>query len=131
YFNSMLRLAELLLRGNSVIQNTVASGLFVTLFKTFDQGDFDNTSSTISFESSLFSDIRIILRKQLGSSESTYKQTGILGALALIKELGGASPIEDIDPSTIASSSYRPTNVTGSRKPKSKKLSQAIDLMSQ
>ncbi|KAI8854794.1 Fanconi anaemia protein FANCD2 [Chytridium lagenaria] len=199
YFNSMLRLAELLLRKGSVLESSVASSIFLSLFKTFDiqsrqmvlgslivhigtnaalqallslvrcepkllspftllikglldyvhhlsfeqmrmlyeifailaikQEDFETISRSISFESSLFSDMRIIVRKQLGNSEPKYKKTGILGALALVKVLGSVTVDEEINPNAVGSTSYRSATVSSSAAPRSPRLVQAIELM--
>ncbi|KAJ3199709.1 Fanconi anemia group D2 protein, partial [Entophlyctis luteolus] len=55
----------------------------------------DETESEITFESDLLNDMRIIIRKQLGSPDLKFKQMGVLGAVSLIKRLGAASETSD------------------------------------
>ncbi|KAJ3240211.1 Fanconi anemia group D2 protein [Chytriomyces hyalinus] len=50
-------------------------------------GDEDTSEDQITFESALLSDMRITIRKQLGSDDPKFKQMGVLGAVALIKRL--------------------------------------------
>ncbi|KAI9326873.1 Fanconi anemia protein FancD2 nuclease-domain-containing protein [Obelidium mucronatum] len=47
----------------------------------------ESSDAEITFESGLLSDMRIIVRKQLGSDDPKFKQMGVLGAIALIKRL--------------------------------------------
>ncbi|KAI8927201.1 Fanconi anaemia protein FancD2 nuclease-domain-containing protein [Entophlyctis helioformis] len=54
-----------------------------------DSESFDATlaDQVISFESSLLTDLHIVIRKQLGSVERKYKQIGVLGSVVLIQKL--------------------------------------------
>ncbi|KAI8609764.1 Fanconi anaemia protein FancD2 nuclease-domain-containing protein [Chytriomyces sp. MP71] len=58
----------------------------LALHKPIEAED-EASEAEITFESGLLSDMRIIIRKQLGSDDPKFKQMGVLGAMALIKRL--------------------------------------------
>ncbi|KAJ3413081.1 Fanconi anemia group D2 protein [Chytridiales sp. JEL 0842] len=96
--------------------------------------------STISFESSLYSDMRIIIKKQLGNERPKFKQMGVLGALSLIKRLG--APTDDVDSvltiggagsssSSLSLNLVLRNDVSGTEGPPVGSLNQAVELMLQ
>ncbi|KAJ3028149.1 UNVERIFIED_CONTAM: Fanconi anemia group D2 protein, partial [Siphonaria sp. JEL0065] len=70
----------------------------LALNKPIESAD-ESAEAEITFESGLLSDMRIIVRKQLGSNDPKFKQMGVLGAISLIKRLASIN-IEDDSTST-------------------------------
>nr|KAJ3422719.1 Fanconi anemia group D2 protein [Polyrhizophydium stewartii] len=54
-----------------------------------DNESFDPSAGAqvVSYESSILTDLHIVIRKQLGGSDRKYKQIGVLGAVVLIQKL--------------------------------------------
>ncbi|KAJ3238308.1 Fanconi anemia group D2 protein [Chytriomyces hyalinus] len=72
----------------SILQIRVLYEIFAMLALSRPIGGEEDTSEDqITFESALLSDMRITIRKQLGSDDPKFKQMGVLGAVALIKRL--------------------------------------------
>ncbi|KAJ3390789.1 Fanconi anemia group D2 protein [Entophlyctis sp. JEL0112] len=79
----------------NVAQIRIVYEIFATLALSKPFETTDETESEITFESDLLNDMRIIIRKQLGSPDLKFKQMGVLGAVSLIKRLGAASETSD------------------------------------
>ncbi|ORY40978.1 hypothetical protein BCR33DRAFT_719084 [Rhizoclosmatium globosum] len=80
----------------SINQIRVLYEIFATLAlnKPLEEDDLDGESE-ITFESGLLSDMRIIVRKQLGSNDPKFKQMGVLGAISLIKRMASTSAVKE------------------------------------
>ncbi|KAJ3071955.1 Fanconi anemia group D2 protein [Podochytrium sp. JEL0797] len=63
----------------------------LALNKPLDSDHEESTDSEITFESPLLSDMRIIVRKQLGSDDPKFKQMGVVGAVSMIKRLASSN----------------------------------------
>ncbi|KAJ3086412.1 hypothetical protein HK102_013175, partial [Quaeritorhiza haematococci] len=56
------------------------------------QGESTAALTTTATESSLLSELYIVIRKQLSNPLERYKRMGVVGALAMVRRLGAQAP---------------------------------------